>query len=175
MKRRLLNLLTILSLLLCLAVAALWVRSYGGCDVVVRPRGPGDRLCVTSEFGVLVVEWETPPPGLIVQPGWEYFQTPLPRRWPVRRAGLGFDAYSATVTHFVRLPPAPLHGVTVPHWFAALATAGLPAAWVARRHRARVLRRRADTGLCASCGYDLRATPDRCPECGAIDFVPISR
>jgi hypothetical protein len=51
----------------------------------------------------------------------------------------------------------------LPDWFVALGFAILPAIWFYRWRRSR---RRFASYLCQTCGYDLRATPDRCPECG---------
>ena len=52
---------------------------------------------------------------------------------------------------------------TLPSWLLVIALAVLPAL-VVRRALVESGRRRA--GLCPGCGYDLRATPGRCPECG---------
>jgi hypothetical protein len=55
--------------------------------------------------------------------------------------------------------------VVVPYWLLALAFAIAPAWRLWTRARRRAARRRG-LNLCVRCGYDLRATPDRCPECG---------
>jgi hypothetical protein len=53
-----------------------------------------------------------------------------------------------------------------PHWFVVLLFAVLPAMRLRSTLRARRAHSRHRAGLCQHCGYDLRATPDRCPECG---------
>lgn len=56
--------------------------------------------------------------------------------------------------------------IFIPHWAFVLAFCVLPLMWtwrfVVRRRRLR------PKNLCRKCGYDLRATPSRCPECGRL-------
>ena len=54
---------------------------------------------------------------------------------------------------------------SIPYWLIVLLCSGF-GWWIGRR--ARVVRQRRRRGLCVACGYDVRATPSRCPECGHV-------
>jgi hypothetical protein len=56
--------------------------------------------------------------------------------------------------------------LSVPAWFLTALLALPPIVWLVRRVKLQRRERRREGGLCPSCGYDLRASPDRCPECG---------
>jgi len=53
--------------------------------------------------------------------------------------------------------------IRIPDWAIFPITLALPVLAFRARRRARTRR---SAGYCIACGYDLRATPDRCPECG---------
>jgi hypothetical protein len=190
-RRPLLNLLTALSLLLCVAAAALWARSHVVADTLLAkyvlddglPQQGGATLLwpaahlylvewsFNADWGRLSVThctWPNTQLGLEylpgVRPSWEWTRWPHPghelrvRRTLLERIGIGLfiDGDGAPQNHTLQAAEAPL-------WLVAGVFAALPAARGVARFRRR---RKCAAGLCPSCGYDLRATPDRCPECG---------
>jgi hypothetical protein len=54
------------------------------------------------------------------------------------------------------------------HWYAAAAILPLSLLILLAFREMRTQQARLARGRCINCGYDLRATPDRCPECGAV-------
>jgi hypothetical protein len=133
------------SLLLCVAVCVLWVRSISRADQVwIVPRREGVMLIAGSQAGSVGVGWLQPHAG----PGVHLKTRPAEKRmrW------FGFSVTDASIWK-----------VIVPHWTLAIGFAAIPAGWLlnARRSPARL-----GEGHCRRCGYDLRASPERCSECG---------
>jgi hypothetical protein len=98
----------------------------------------------------------------------------VPGHW-----GFGLQTFDSSANPLTLQPIQVVRGVLhqvhyhvtalwIPWWAVALLFATSPALAVWRRWRSRA----AHPGLCPACGYDLRATPDRCPECGAIPRRP---
>jgi hypothetical protein len=80
------------------------------------------------------------------------------------RNGFGFGRALLTVSTasmFVQV-----RVFAVPYWVVVVLPLTLAATALWRRSRRARARRQA--GLCVHCGYDLRATPARCPECGTV-------
>jgi len=188
MKRRLLSLLTVLSLLLCVLAAGVWAMGGRARRPLVQRlfddegRRTGD-VSVSSWRGSLVVQvggfsqpeggrWAVePPPGPADYDRWRNNpQTSPLDPSSVRFAGFACTTYGYTYWPYPKgftgpyVPTTVMNRVVMVPWYAVtLLAATLPAVWARRMIRRR---RRQSRGTCVACGYDLRATPGRCPECG---------
>jgi hypothetical protein len=154
-RRRTFTALSVLSLLLCVATLALWVRSYWRLDSTTCVLGGPNLLSIHSLRGHVELvafsykDWALPEFSLESQPA---------RHFVLESETNGFLGF-----YFVRVDTALV--IAVPHWFLALLFAILPALHLRATIRSR---RRGRAGQCPRCGYDLRATPARCPECGLL-------
>jgi hypothetical protein len=153
LRRILLNTAAAVSLLLCLAAAGFWVDSYWDW-VFVRYETTDDVRQVSSDAGSVLFRTSNVvmhAPGLSLgrgDAGRNRFFEWRPLSFAHARFGLAHSSL-----------------VIVPHWVFVTLFAIPP---LLRLRAWRGHRRHAVAGTCATCGYDLRATPERCPECGTI-------
>lgn len=174
MQRRLITFFMAMSLLLSAAVCVLWARSYWVTDAAGFTRqmpAPASRI-VWSTRGFLTYQQLTHPAGskaVYHAPGWVYERGPAQAPNDLGGNSRRFLGVAYADNTSIRGPLAGTRQVAVqaPYWILLPATGALPIARLllsGRRRRAA----RAAAGLCVICGYDLRATPGRCPECGAV-------
>jgi len=186
MTRLLLNLLSILSLLLFTAAEALWVRSHFAsdrllwCPLCDTPDGyvSGEYL-LDSRGGILYVgavrhqhhkvgnlpfDFEVSP---VLGADFEFSDEGWTVRAPDGRSDWGFSGWTLNKSRPGRRTTGV--GWSTPYWFLLLLFSLPPTLHVVLSRRRR---RRRHLGLCPRCGYDLRATPGKCPECGTISPAP---
>jgi hypothetical protein len=190
--RRLLRILwtaaTISSLVLASAAALLWARScryhYGiERSLAVWEKEPAERhkwnkllhvyglSCGSGKVEVWE-SWSRPLNLVSPSPLTEEEWTSLARRFEVgmvkwerkqRDAGPSVSGWPIRWDRASFGPRQGRRALTVSFWPAVLIMLLLPG-WRAVRW----VRKNSRVGGCVACGYDLRATPDRCPECGSV-------
>jgi hypothetical protein len=155
-KRRPFTILATLSLLLCAAVLVMWVRGYATSGYhLALPVFDSELASHHGLIGVRITAIRAARSREAdYVTGWAY--------------GPFLISY-----HSVYYPPPAAHSQSVfrahlPCSVLAILFALLPAHRLTARRRQRRLAKRLALGLCPACGYDLRATPGRCPECGAV-------
>lgn len=180
MRRWTYHLLASVSLLICVGMAVLWIRSYFAYDDLlykssIAAHAGERRTGVESQAGFLIFYHSVNDQGFtssgIREVGyWITYSAALEPGLPSpldavdhRFAGFGYKSeVIAGRSGGVRTAYNNTQ-VMIPFWFLVALFSLVPARWMWRRRRDRSRRR---AGSCRHCGYDLRATPDRCPECG---------
>jgi hypothetical protein len=165
-----------MSLLFCVTGVVVWIRSYGLCEGVeyawALPAGIGViRNVVYSNEGRVVFyrnrqngRSQSPLPGRDL--GWAVSSDPRGTGLVDGVADEEYQRFGVGYVYWEGLRGSRSEksvDLVVPDWSIALGFAVVPVQWAVLRWRRPRLR-----GLCANCGYDLRATPQRCPECGHI-------
>lgn len=173
MLRRGRGLLSLISLLLCLLSAFLWIISTGRADSFSLSREQQSaRQHQLVGRGVSNVVWIYSSAGFcqIGIERWAYFASNEPFIWVWRSRHDRLDQIrtSMNISGWWKGGPNKATwstSIQFPYALTAVIFAILPLVnlMLHRRRRRRVLEHQ-----CVGCGYDLRATPDRCPECGMV-------
>jgi hypothetical protein len=177
LKRLAAHVLAALSAAGFVAVLALWVCSFFTAGSLIWD-APGRILVVVTQRNLIGVRLyaaaQSTPRKLRLtwfenpdSPGnyglWDEFDPRLKKKWLFLAPRLGIGYYQDTSRYRWQTASGTNHSLYFPHWLAILILGIWPAWWYSRIW---TRRRRARRGCCIQCGYDLRASPDRCPECG---------